>query len=135
MKSGGNQPADIRGIHRRKTVCIPNLSCDNGSIHYDIRATKITRSIHIRKIIPDVDEEHMNKLATAIDRLIKFSENDGVVDFLLPPQIDEQTDDQDENSSAVVDGLRQLVQDCRSEVRKRKLPTYIENEKRNEDDD
>ena len=89
----------------------------------------------VQEIIPNTEPEQMIKLEKAVDRLIKFSENGGAVDFLLPPEMHKESGDHDEDVDQAGDDIRELIQDYRSEVHKKKLLTYIENEKNKKDDD
>jgi hypothetical protein len=87
----------------------------------------------IKEIVPDAMPENIAKLEKAVDRHIKFSEEGGDVDFVLPPELDQEADDYDEDLAQTVNDVRELIQDYRSEVQKKKLLTYVE-EDEDEDD-
>ncbi len=86
----------------------------------------------IKGIVPNAKPEEIAKLEKAVDRHIKFSENGGDVDFVLPPELDDEDEDYDEDLAQTVDEVRELIQDYRAEAEKTKLLTFVEED---EDDD
>ncbi|QBX99474.1 hypothetical protein E2K80_01000 [Rhodophyticola sp. CCM32] len=86
----------------------------------------------IKEIAPSAKPEEIAKLEKAVDRHIKFSEDGGDVDFVLPPELDAEDEDYDEDLAQTVDDVRELIQDYRSEVQKTKLLTYVEDEDEDE---
>ncbi len=89
----------------------------------------------VKGIVPNAKPEEVAKLEKAVDRHIKFSEDGGDVDFVLPPELDEESDEYDEELAQTVDDVRDLIQDYRAEVQKTKLLTYVEDEDEDDDDD
>lgn len=86
----------------------------------------------VNQIVPDAKPEDIAKLEKAVDRHIKFSEEGGNVDFILPPELDEEDEDYDDGLAQTVDDVRQLIQDYRTETQKTKLLIYIEDEDEDE---
>ncbi len=86
----------------------------------------------VKVIVPDAKPEEIAKLEKAVDRHIKFSEDGGDIDFVLPPELDEESEEYDEDLAQTVSDVRELIQDYRAEVQKTKLLTYVEDE---EDED
>ena len=86
----------------------------------------------IKEIAPAAKPEEIAKLEKAVDRQMKFSEDGGDIDFVLPPKLDEESDEYDEDLAQTVDDVRELIQDFRSEVQNTKLLTYVEDK---DDDD
>lgn len=89
----------------------------------------------VKEIVPNAKPEEIAKLEKAVDRHIKFSEDGGDVDFVLPPELDVEADDYDEDLAQTVEDVRELIQDYRSETQKTKLLTYVEDEEDENDDD
>ncbi|MBO6853371.1 MAG: hypothetical protein JJ872_06345 [Marivivens sp.] len=87
----------------------------------------------VKEIVPDAQPEKVATLEKAVDRHIIFSEKGGDVDFVLPPELVEGSDEYDEELAQTVDDVRELIQDYRAEVQKTKLLTFVEDE--DEDDD
>ncbi|MCA9161114.1 MAG: hypothetical protein KDA72_22440, partial [Planctomycetales bacterium] len=80
----------------------------------------------VKAIVPDAKPEDLTKLGKAIDRHIVFSEQGGDVDFVLPPRLDENDKDYDDDLAQTVDDVRKLIQEYRAEVQKTKLLTHVE---------
>lgn len=89
----------------------------------------------VKLIRPNATPEELAKLEKAVDRHITFSEQGGEVDFVLPPQVNENDEDFDEDLAQTVDDVRELIKDYRAEVQKTKLLTHVEDEDDEEDDD
>ncbi len=87
----------------------------------------------VQEIVPNSKPEEIAKLEKAVDRHIKFAEEGGDIDFVLPPELDEDSGEfTDELAKTVVD-LRSLIQDYREELQKTKLLTYVDDEETDED--
>lgn len=86
----------------------------------------------IKEIAPNAKPEEIAKLEKAVDRHIKFSEDGGEVDFVLPPELDAEDEDYDEDLAQTVDDVRELIQDYRTEIQTTKLLTYVEDEDEDE---
>jgi hypothetical protein len=93
------------------------------------RATGKARILdEVKEIVPHATPESIAKLEKAVDRHIKFSEEGGDIDFILPPELDQESDDYDGDLAQTVNDVWGLIQDYRSEVQKKKLLTYVEDE-------
>ena len=82
----------------------------------------------VKEIVPNAKPEEIAKLEKAVDRHIKFSEDGGDVDFVLPPELDADDEEYDEDLAQTVNDVRELIQDYRTEVQKTKLLTYVEDD-------
>ena len=87
----------------------------------------------VKGIVPNATPEELAKLEKAVERHIKFSENGGDVDFVLPPELDHEDGDYDEDLAQTVDEIRDLIQDYRAEAEKTKLLTLVNEDE--EDDE
>ena len=87
----------------------------------------------VKGIVPNATPEELAKLEKAVERHIKFSENGGDVDFVLPPELDHEDGDYDEDLAQTVDEIRELIQDYRAEAEKTKLLTLVNEDE--EDDE
>ena len=83
----------------------------------------------VKKLVPKAQQEALTKLEKAVDKHIAFSESGGEVDFVTPPEFDEESEDYDEDLAKNIDEIRQLIEDYRAEQQRIKLLTF-----RDEDD-
>ncbi|MDQ2090515.1 hypothetical protein [Marimonas arenosa] len=88
----------------------------------------------VREMQPNAAPEAITKLEKAIDRYITFTEKGGEMDYMLPPPLDAESEDYDEDLAQAVEEVRDLIQDYREEVQKTKLLTHEEDDDEFDDD-
>ena len=87
----------------------------------------------VKAIVPNAPPETIGKLEKAVSKHIAFSEHGGEVDFVSPPEVDEDADDYDEDLAETVDEVRALIEEYRAEKQKIELLTY-QTDAENEED-
>jgi len=88
----------------------------------------------IKEMLPDAEPEALAKVDKAIDRYITFTEKGGEMDYILPPPMDEESENYDDDLAHTVEEIRDLIQGYREEVQKTKLLSQVKNDDELDDD-
>ena len=94
---------------------------------------KAALMVVIEKMLPDATREAITRLGIAIDKYISFTEKGGEMDYMLPPPLNDESEDYDEVLAQTVEEVRSLIQDYREEVRRTKLLTHQDDDALDED--
>ena len=75
----------------------------------------------VKLLTPNAKPEELSKLEKALKKYISFSEKGGEVDFVAPPELDENSDDYDNDLARTLGEVRDLIEEYQSEKQQTKL--------------